>query len=163
MTAATANQLPGHVHVSSLVLDVEHEKAALTDGNHAVGGVCVFEGLVRDFSGHASDSLTLEHYPGMTEKSLESIRQEAGKRWQLHGLTILHRVGKMHPGDKIVAVIACSRHRQNAFDACAFAMDYLKTEAPFWKLEDDGKGEANWVDARDSDHSARDRWQSKET
>ena len=162
MSKTAKSDLPGRVFVTSNVLDIEHEKTALTDDNHDVGGVCVFEGLVREFSGSAFDSLTLEHYPGMTEKSLESIRQEAGVRWALHGLTILHRVGRMLPGDKIVAVIACSRHRQNAFDACAFAMDYLKTEAPFWKLEDDGKGEANWVDARDSDHSARSRWQGSD-
>ena len=155
--------------------DLGREQAELRIAAGDAGAIVTFTGLVREvYDQTASEggsesknesvvALTLEHYPGMTEKSLESIRQEAGQRWQLHGLTILHRVGKMHPGDKIVAVIACSRHRQNAFDACAFAMDYLKTEAPFWKLEDDGKGEANWVDARDSDHSGRDRWQSKET
>ena len=94
----------------------------------------------------------------MTEKALEAIRHRAAQRWDLHGLTILHRVGRMEPGEKIVAVIACARHRQNAFDACAYAMDYLKTEAPFWKLEDNGQGQADWVDARESDHAARDRW-----
>ena len=154
----SAHTLAGTVIVSTEPLDVEQQKSILSDGNHDVGGVCVFEGLVREFSGEGSDSLTLEHYPGMTEKALEAIRLRAGERWSLQGLTILHRVGRMLPGDKIVAVIACSRHRQNAFDACAFAMDYLKTEAPFWKLEDNGKGKADWVDARESDHVARDRW-----
>ena len=152
--------LAGTVIVSTEPLDVERQKSLLSDGNHDVGGVCVFEGLVREFSSEGSDSLTLEHYPGMTEKALEAIRQKAAQRWDLHGLTILHRVGRVEPGEKIVAVIACSRHRQNAFEACAYAMDYLKTEAPFWKLEDDGKGQADWVDARESDHAARDRWGS---
>lgn len=150
--------LPGRVLVTADPLSVTAEQTALTAGNAGVGGVCTFEGLVREFSGSASDSLTLEHYPGMTERALEDIRLRAGQRWDLQGLTILHRVGRMLPGDRIVAVIACSRHRQNAFEACAFAMDYLKTEAPFWKLEDDGAGKAEWVDARDSDHRARDRW-----
>lgn len=150
--------LAGRVVVTFDPLDVEAEKSELTAENHDVGGVCVFEGLVREFSGEGSDSLTLEHYPGMTEKALEAIRHRAAQRWDLHGLTILHRVGRMEPGEKIVAVIACARHRQNAFDACAYAMDYLKTEAPFWKLEDNGQGQANWVDARESDHAARDRW-----
>ena len=150
--------LAGRVVVTFDPLDVEAEKSELTAENHDVGGVCVFEGLVREFSGEGSDSLTLEHYPGMTEKALEAIRHRAAQRWDLHGLTILHRVGRMEPGEKIVAVIACARHRQNAFDACAYAMDYLKTEAPFWKLEDNGQGQADWVDARESDHAARDRW-----
>ena len=152
--------LAGTVIVSVEPLDVEKHKDLLTANNHDVGGVCVFEGLVRQFSGEGSDSLTLEHYPGMTEKALEAIRQKAAQRWDLHGLSILHRVGRMEPGEKIVAVIACSRHRQNAFEACAYAMDYLKTEAPFWKLEDDGQDKADWVDARESDHAARDRWGS---
>ena len=152
--------LAGTVIVSVEPLDVEKHKDLLTANNHDVGGVCVFEGLVREFSGEGSDSLTLEHYPVMTEKALEAIRQKAAQRWDLHGLSILHRVGRMEPGEKIVAVIACSRHRQNAFEACAYAMDYLKTEAPFWKLEDDGQGKADWIDARESDHAARDRWGS---
>lgn len=155
--AATAS-LPGSVLVTADPLDPSAEQARLTAGAHGVGAVCRFEGLVREFSGSARDSLTLEHYPGMTENALETIRQEVGQRWSLEGLSIQHRVGKMEPGDVIVAVIACSRHRQNAFDACAFAMDFLKTQAPFWKLEDDGKGEANWVDARESDHAARAKW-----
>ena len=150
--------LPGSVIVTADPLDGSAEQARLTDGQHSIGAVCRFEGLVREFSGSTTDSLTLEHYPGMTEKALEDIRQHAGARWTLEGLSILHRVGRMEPGDVIVAVIACSRHRQNAFDACAFAMDFLKTKAPFWKLEDDGQGEANWVDARESDHAARAKW-----
>lgn len=154
----TPSPLPGRVVVTSDPIDPSAERDALTAGQHDVGGVCIFEGLVRDFSGSDSDSLTLEHYPGMTEKALEAIRVRASERWPLYGLTILHRVGKMLPGERIVAVIACSRHRQTAFDACSYAMDYLKTEAPFWKLEDDGKGKADWVDARESDHQARDRW-----
>lgn len=140
-------------------LDPDVEREALCAGQHAIGGVCLFEGLVREFSGSDHDSLTLEHYPGMTEKALEAIRVEAGERWPLAGLSILHRVGRMLPGERIVAVIACSAHRQAAFDACAFAMDYLKTEAPFWKLEDDGQGQADWVDAREGDQVARERWQ----
>ena len=94
----------------------------------------------------------------MTERALEDIRQEAGQRWPLLGLSILHRVGRMGPGDRIVSVIAASAHRQAAFDAAAFTMDYLKTRAPFWKLEDDGSGESEWVEARDSDHRAAAKW-----
>jgi len=156
MTAASP--WPGRVVVTAEPLDTGAERAHLTDGAFGIGGVCSFEGLVRDFSGSGTDTLTLEHYPGMTERALEAIRERAGERWTLDGLSILHRVGQMEPGDLIVTVIACSRHRQNAFDACAFAMDYLKTEAPFWKLEDDGQGDAKWVDARESDHTARARW-----
>ncbi len=155
---APTKLLPGRVLVTLDPLLSAEEKTSMTAGNPQIGGVCMFEGLVREFSGNGDDSLTLEHYPGMTERALEDIREEAARRWTLQGLTILHRVGRMLPGDVIVAVIACSRHRQNAFDACSFTMDFLKTEAPFWKLEDDGRGKADWVDARDSDHTARDRW-----
>ena len=150
--------LAGRVLVTKEPLLSAVEKTTLTAGNPQVGGVCMFEGLVREFSGKGADSLTLEHYPGMTERALEDIRAQAAQRWSLQGLTILHRVGRMLPGDVIVTVIACSRHRQNAFDACSFTMDYLKTEAPFWKLEDDGRGKADWVDARESDRAARNRW-----
>lgn len=160
-TESDSGPVPGRVLVTAERLAIEPEKTALTATNRDVGGVVVFEGLVREFSGGdpaASDSLTLEHYPGMTERALEKIRLETSQRWTLHGLTILHRVGTMRPGEVIVAVIACSRHRKNAFEACAFAMDYLKTEAPFWKLEDDGRGQADWVDARESDTRALKRW-----
>jgi molybdopterin synthase catalytic subunit len=134
------------------------EQDRLTNGNRGVGAVCSFDGLVRAISDGPDDSLSLEHYPGMTERALEDIRQEAGTRWPLLGLSILHRVGQMRPGERIVSVIATSAHRQAAFDAAAFAMDYLKTRAPFWKLEDDGSGAAEWVEARDSDDRAAAKW-----
>ena len=151
--------MPGRVLVTFDALDPVAERAALSRDRHTIGGVCIFEGLVREFSGSDHVSLTLEHYPGMTEKALEAIRVDAGARWPLQALSILHRVGRMLPGECIVAVIACSAHRQAAFEACAFTMDYLKTQAPFWKLEDDGQGQADWVDARESDRHARERWQ----
>ena len=154
----TPAALPGRVLVTTEPLDPIAEQDRLTNGNRGVGAVCSFDGLVRAISDGPDDSLSLEHYPGMTERALEDIRQEAGTRWPLLGLSILHRVGQMHPGERIVSVIATSAHRQAAFDAAAFAMDYLKTRAPFWKLEDDGSGAAEWVEARDSDDRAAAKW-----
>ena len=159
MTAdATTDTLPGRVLVTTEPLDPVAEQDRLTAGNTGIGAVCSFDGLVRAISEGQDDSLSLEHYPGMTERALEDIRQEAGKRWPLLGLSILHRVGRMRPGERIVSVIAASAHRQAAFDAAAFAMDFLKTRAPFWKLEDDGSGKAAWVEARDSDDRAAAKW-----
>jgi len=103
-------------------------------------------------------SLTLEHYPGMTEKELDRIEQEAQKRWPLSASLIVHRYGKLRPGDNIVLVITASSHRQAAFQAAEFLMDYLKTDAPFWKQECDDSGN-NWVDARETDQSARRSWE----
>lgn len=129
--------------------------------NHAdVGAVVAFVGTVRDINeGDDVQQLELEHYPGMTEKALENIRQEAHKRWHLESSLIIHRIGKMQPKDQIVLVAVASRHRENAFHASHFIMDYLKTNAPFWKKEWTPDGE-RWVDARLSDEQAMQRWLS---
>ena len=146
--------------------DVSGELAALTAGNHAIGGAVAFVGLVRDMApgdgGTASiNAMTLEHYPGMTEKKLAEIEAEAIARWPLEASLIIHRYGRLEPGEQIVLVICASAHRQAAFDACNFLMDWLKTEAPFWKLEDTDAG-ANWVEARASDDAAKSRWHDKD-
>ena len=127
-------------------------------GNHGIGGLCSFVGLVRDMAGDAAvGAMTLEHYPGMTEKALEEIEAEACARWPLQATLIVHRVGKLEPGDQIVLVAAASAHREAAFDACHYLIDFLKTRAPFWKLEDTPDG-PKWVDARNSDDEATRRW-----
>ncbi|MDJ0893709.1 MAG: molybdenum cofactor biosynthesis protein MoaE [Alphaproteobacteria bacterium] len=130
----------------------------LTAGRHDVGGVASFIGLVRGEAGgdHIS-AMTLEHYPGMTEKELERIDAEARARWPLIESLIIHRYGRLEPGDRIVLVITTSAHRQAAFDACQFLIDWLKTKAPFWKLEQTSEGD-KWVDARGSDDAAAARW-----
>ena len=138
--------------------DFAQEVAALSVGNHGVGGVCAFSGLVRDMAGDTKiDSMTLEHYPGMTEKSLEEIEAEARRRWPLEKTLIIHRYGRLEPGDQIVLVAAASAHRDAAFDACRFLIDWLKTKAPFWKLEG-SENDTQWVDAKESDNLAHDRW-----
>ena len=138
--------------------DVGAEMAALTAGNHAVGGLAVFVGLVRDVAGEAAlGAMTLEHYPGMTEKMLERIEAEANRRWPLEASLIVHRTGRLEPGERIVLVAAASRHRQAAFEACQFLIDWLKTKAPFWKLEETEDG-PKWVEARSSDDDAAKRW-----
>jgi len=137
------------------------ELEGLTRGNHAVGGACVFVGLVRDIAGDEKISaMTLEHYPGMTEKELERIEAEANERWPLQSSLIIHRYGLLEPGDRIVFVGTTSAHRQAAFDACQFLIDWLKTKAPFWKLEETPQG-GQWVSAKDSDDSAAERWIEK--
>ncbi len=120
-----------------------------------------FIGVVRDLNeGAAVGSITLEHYPGMTEKSLETIAEQAKTRWKLFDILIIHRVGTLAPTDQIVLVVTTSSHRGDAFAACQFVMDYLKTDAPFWKKETTDAG-MRWVDARDSDADARERWTTK--
>lgn len=136
--------------------DIGAELAALSDGDTSVGGVASFTGLVRDMGGPGT-SMTLEHYPGMTEKQLTAIAEEAMRRWPLARLLIIHRYGKLLPGDRIVLVASASAHREAALQSCAFLIDWLKTKAPFWKLEDDGKTQ-NWVEAKDSDAQATSRW-----
>jgi molybdopterin synthase catalytic subunit len=149
------------IRVQQQAFDVGHEISAIKAGKTQIGGTAVFVGTVRDINdGAGVSALTLEHYPGMTEKALAAIEAEARARWVLDDVLIVHRFGRMEPGDDIVLVICCSEHRDNAFDACRFLMDFLKTRAPFWKLEE-GQSEANWVDARDSDDAAAARW-SKE-
>jgi molybdopterin synthase catalytic subunit len=146
------------IRIQQQAFDVGHEINAIKAGKTQIGGTAVFVGTVRDINDGADVSaLTLEHYPGMTEKALADIEAEARVRWVLDDVLIVHRYGRMEPGDDIVLVICCSEHRDNAFDACRFLMDFLKTRAPFWKLEE-GRDQANWVDARESDNAAAARW-----
>ena len=131
---------------------------ALHQANRGVGAAASFVGYVRDFNdGAPVAGLTLEHYPGMTEKALEAIEQQARARWPLLEVQVLHRVGALEPGEPIVFVGVTSAHRQAAFEACQFVMDQLKTRAPFWKRERRGQDEV-WVEARDSDRAAAARW-----
>jgi molybdopterin synthase catalytic subunit len=146
------------VRVQEADFDVSAEIAALTAGDTDIGAVVTFTGLVRRVGDDPGpQSMTLEHYPGMTEAALAEIEAEARSRWPLSGVTVIHRVGPLVPGDRIVLVATASRHRQAAFEAAEFLMDYLKTRAPFWKKERSAAGEA-WVDARESDEAARARW-----
>jgi molybdopterin synthase catalytic subunit len=139
--------------------DLGAEVTALHAANPKVGAVASFLGLVRDVNEEDGVStLTLEHYPGMTERSLEKITREAFERWDLLDVTLIHRVGELHPTDPIVMVAVASGHRGDAFAACEFIMDYLKTQAPFWKKERIDKGE-RWVEARASDEVAATRWE----
>jgi molybdopterin synthase catalytic subunit len=141
--------------------DVGAEVAALTRDRTDIGAVVTFSGLVRDVSGgEAVTSMQLEHYPGMTEKELARIEAEAHARWPLQATLIVHRVGELKPGDNIVLVVTASAHREAAFEAATFLMDYLKTRAPFWKREE-GQGEARWVDARENDDKAAARWKRR--
>lgn len=134
------------------------EIARLTEGRTDIGGVVSFIGLVRDMAGGQPVSeMTLEHYPGMTERQLEQIEAEANRRWRLDGSLIIHRYGRLDPGDRIVLVITASAHRAEAFAAAEFLMDWLKTKAPFWKSEVTPNG-PQWVDAKSSDDEAAARW-----
>ncbi len=141
------------VRVQEADFDIGAEIDALTAGRTDIGAVATFTGLVRDFGG-GGEAMTLEHYPGMTEKALAAIAAEAAARWPLAGATIVHRVGRLAPGERIVLVATASRHRAAAFEAAEFLMDYLKTRARFWKRE----AGAGWVDARESDDAAAARW-----
>jgi molybdopterin synthase catalytic subunit len=146
------------VSVQEADFDFKHEHAQLVSGDKGVGAVVVFIGMVRDLN-LADDvvALELEHYPGMTEKSLMRIAEQAAQRWSLQAARIVHRVGKMYPGDQIVMVLTASAHRGDAYEANQFMMDYLKTEAPFWKKEWTPEG-PRWIEARDSDDHAAARW-----
>lgn len=143
------------VRVQREDFDLGREIDALAAGRNDIGAVVTFSGLVRGTDG--LESMELEHYPGMTEKALASIEAEATDRWQLQASLIIHRFGLLRPGDRIMMVAAASRHRQAAFEAAEFLMDYLKSRAPFWKRET-GAGGARWVDARESDEAALGRW-----
>ncbi|MFC2970717.1 molybdopterin synthase catalytic subunit MoaE [Azotobacter bryophylli] len=146
------------IRVQTAAFDPGAELNALHAADVGVGGVVGFVGYVRDFNeGREVGGLFLEHYPGMTEKALAKIADEAGRRWPLLNLEILHRIGRLEPGEPIVFVGCASAHRQAAFEACEFVMDYLKTRAPFWKKEDTGEG-PRWVEGRDSDQEAAGRW-----
>ena len=148
------------IRVQTEDFNVGKELAAIRASNPKIGAVCSFVGLVRDVNdGDAVSTLTLEHYPGMTERALEKIVADAIGRWEVMAATVIHRVGELKPLDQIVLVIVASGHRGDAFHACEFIMDYLKTEAPFWKKESTPDG-ARWVVARETDDRARERWTS---
>lgn len=147
------------VRVQAEDFDVGAEIRALTSGRTDVGAVVTFTGLVRGEAGGATlASMTLEHYPGMTEAELAQVEAEALQRWPLQATLVVHRYGELRPGEQIVLVVAASAHRHAAFEAAMFLMDYLKSRAPFWKKEAGPDGSGRWVDARDSDTAALARW-----
>ena len=147
------------VRVQGEDFDAGAEIRTLTANNAKIGAVATFIGLLRDINeGEAVAAMTLEHYPGMTEKALSQIVAEARSRWQVIDVLVIHRVGELRPGDQIVLVVVASAHRGDAFAACEFLMDYLKTRAPLWKKETGGTG-TRWVEARESDDRAAERWQ----
>ncbi len=149
------------VRVQQADFDLSQEIAQLRAGNPKVGAVVGFVGTVRDMNeGLDVAAMELEHYPGMTEKSIVAIVAQAQERWPLAGALVIHRIGPLLPQEQIVLVAVSSAHRGVAFAACEFIIDYLKTEAPFWKKEDTPQG-ARWVDARDSDGAALDKWTAK--
>ncbi|HLS19521.1 MAG TPA: molybdopterin synthase catalytic subunit MoaE [Paracoccaceae bacterium] len=147
------------VSVQTEDFDIAAEIEALTAHDCEIGAVATFTGLVRELSEHgAISTMELQHYPGMTERALAEIVEQARARWPLQGVRVIHRYGPLAPGERIVLVVTASRHRQAAFEAAAFLMDYLKTRAPFWKKESGPAGD-HWVDARESDDTALARWQ----
>ena len=147
------------IRVQQQDFDVAREMSDLRAGRRDIGAVACFVGLVRESgTGDTVSAMTLEHYPGMTEKQLEAIVADAESRWPLQGVTVIHRVGRLAPGDQIVLVLTASRHRGDAYEANMFIMDYLKTRATFWKKESGADGD-HWVEERDSDLDAVDRWQ----
>lgn len=137
--------------------DLTSEVELIKSTNSSIGAVVSFIGTVRDLTSESLISLTLEHYPGMTEKSLRSIADKARKKWEIESVTIIHRVGTLGIGDQIVLVITSSKNRQAAFDSCNYIMDFLKTDAPFWKKEVSDK-EEKWVGKRESDEEQKKRW-----
>ena len=150
--------VPVTIRIQEADFDVAQEIAALTKGRTDIGAVVSFSGICRGSeNGEPIAALTLEHYPGMAEAEIKRHADEAMSRWPLSGLTVVHRVGRITPGENIVLVLAASQHRQAAFHAAEFLMDYLKANAPFWKREESAGG-ANWVDARDHDDQAAARW-----
>ncbi len=150
------------IRVQQENFDIGAEIETLRAGRTDMGAIVSFTGTVRDTAkGEAISLMTLEHYPGMTEKELERIEAEANERWPLQASLIVHRYGPMKPGENIVLVVTASPHRQAAFEAAQFLMDFLKTDAPFWKKEDGPDG-GDWVDARESDDDARKRWETPE-
>lgn len=147
------------VRVQTADFDVGAETRALLGDRTDVGAIVTFTGTVRgEAKGRPITSMTLEHYPGMTESELERVEAEAHARWPLAASLIVHRVGPLKPGDNIVLVVTASAHRHAAFEAAEFLMDYLKSRAPFWKKEAGADGSGEWVDARDSDLAALERW-----
>jgi molybdopterin synthase catalytic subunit len=151
------------VRIQAGDFDIVDEIARLTAGRADIGAVVTFTGLCRDEQG-ALSALELEHYPGMAEAEIARIAAEAVQRWPLQGLTAIHRHGKIEPGGNIVLVVAASAHRQAAFEAANFLMDYLKSRAPFWKKEHRADGsEGGWVDAKESDDKAANRWRAPQS
>ena len=151
------------VRIQTQDFDAGAEIAALRKGNPKIGAVASFIGVCRDANdGEAVTKMTLEHYPGMTEKALEKIVAEAKQRWNVMDVLVIHRVGELKPADQIVLVAVTGAHRGEAFAACEFIMDYLKTRAPFWKKEETPQG-ARWVEARASDDEAAQRWEPPES
>lgn len=146
------------IRVQETAFDAAAELKTFQATNRSSGATVMFIGTVREMSeGARIERMTLEHYPGMTEKALAGIEAEALARWPLEACLVIHRYGPLEPGDDIVLVLTASSHRQAAFEACEFLMDWLKTKAPFWKLEETG-GETRWVDAKDKDDQAARRW-----
>ena len=148
---------PMPVRVQTEDFDLGQELDALRAGRTDIGALVSFTGLVRDTGDGTLADMSLEHYPGMTERALGQIFADASKRWDLQAGLIIHRYGTLKPGDQIMMVAAASKHRQNAFEAASFMMDFLKSRAPFWKKERGADGSV-WVDAREQDEAARDRW-----
>lgn len=149
------------IRVQTEAFDLGVEIGAISQGRTDIGAIASFVGLARDMNeGNGIQAMVLEHYPGMTEKVLAGLVDEARSRWTLLDVTLIHRVGRLLPGDAIVLVAVASSHRGEAFSACEFIMDYLKTQAPFWKKEETEEG-AHWVDARASDDAAATRWTSR--
>ena len=147
------------IRVQTEDFDIGAEIGKMTAGNSEIGGLASFVGLVRDYAGDEKiSSMTLEHYPGMTEKQLSRLEAEARERWDLQDVLIIHRYGTLNPGDRIVLVVTASAHREASLESCQFLIDWLKTEAPFWKLEQTPDGGGHWVAARDSDTAATDKW-----
>ena len=147
------------IKVQDTAFDAATELRQFQEANRSAGATVMFIGTVREMSeGARIDRMTLEHYPGMTEKALSDIEAEARKRWPIEASLIIHRYGRLSPGDDIVLVITVSAHRQAAFEANEFLMDWLKTKAPFWKFEEDGTS-ADWVEAKTSDDAAAARWE----
>jgi molybdopterin synthase catalytic subunit len=147
------------IRIQTEDFDVAELNRELLTGRSDVGAIASFIGLVRDLADNPLQQMTLEHYPGMTESALHAIADKAQQRWQVADLGIIHRVGALKPVDQIVLVSVLSAHRGDAFAACQFIMDYLETEAPFWKKEVSEQG-AKWVESRDSDIDARKKWES---
>jgi molybdopterin synthase catalytic subunit len=147
------------VRVQHEDFEIGAEVARVTAGRTDIGAIVTFTGTVRaDNDGSGVTAMTLEHYPGMTEAELARVEAEAAQRWPLQASLVVHRIGTLKPGDNIVLVVTASAHREAAFEAAAYLMDYLKTRAPFWKKELTREGEERWVDARDSDEAAAKRW-----
>ena len=146
------------IRIQQADFDIAQEVAALTAGRTDIGAVVSFSGICRGIEGNAPiAALTLEHYPGMAEAEIKRHADEAMARWPLQGLSVIHRVGRIVPGENIVLVVTASRHRQAAFEAAEFLMDYLKTNAPFWKREESARG-TSWVEAKSHDDAAAARW-----